>query len=663
MTERTTSPGRKSFYKHPEVFGSNWHWRTVFLFSIILKTYFSLSHSYIHPDEHFQGPEATADHVFGWATKRSWEFTSDAPVRSYFVAWIVYGLPMAFIEIFFGSSHTIEPIIVLYSLRLVFTLGTWILSDMAIDRLTKNKQHRLAALFFYGTSYVSWTYQSHTFSNSVETVILLWTLVIIHELKEKKRQFWLTRDLDAAMLGGLIAFGTFNRVTFPVFLIIPGLQLLPWFIKNPLALMAAGVAFVGTSVVAIYVDTICFSIANNEETAASVASTINQFMDEAHTLRAAPAQFKLVVAPLNNFLYNINASNLALHGVHSRFMHVLVNLPQLMGPALILLISTQYLTSLPFLSAFSGLLILSYVQHQEVRFIIPVIPLLCCCLDFTIVWKSKFFYSLFFAVWFIFNILMGALMGIYHQGGVISAQEFISRRVAEDHSSHMPRKALSVGETLLQNNTFVWWKTYSPPIWLLGQPVGSVQVIDPKVTIAGGGDNVFRYEPVFSYLAQIERSLGNTTDYSFLEGPSKLLKLDNFLEPVSTYTSRSSSITTASSTMRNSTIVVPSPETHNPYMTVIDTMGASPPILNEIMSRLAVYTSSQKEHTHTYLVAPLAVFEMNPYLGRRDNTAKQLFTLEKVWETKSHLSLDDLDFSDLTSLTPGLGIWEFKLSY
>lgn len=35
-------------------------WRRVYLFLALVRLYFALSPSYIHPDEHFQGPEVIA---------------------------------------------------------------------------------------------------------------------------------------------------------------------------------------------------------------------------------------------------------------------------------------------------------------------------------------------------------------------------------------------------------------------------------------------------------------------------------------------------------------------------------------------------------------------------------------------------------------------------
>ncbi len=41
------------------------------------------------------------------------------------------------------------------------------------------------------------------------------------------------------------------------------------------------------------------------------------------------AQGSILVTPFNSFLYNMQYDNLALHGIHSRLTHLLVNMPML----------------------------------------------------------------------------------------------------------------------------------------------------------------------------------------------------------------------------------------------------------------------------------------------------------------------------------------------
>ncbi|ODQ64756.1 hypothetical protein NADFUDRAFT_83640 [Nadsonia fulvescens var. elongata DSM 6958] len=430
--------------------GSLFSWRYIFFASIILKAYFSLSLSYIHPDEHFQGPEAIADEVFGWATRKTWEFTSEMPIRSYLPLWISYGVPMAIYDFLFGGGKegTIRPLSALYALRICFTLFYWILGDMAVDRLMPNKTEKTKALFFIATSYVTWTYQSHTFSNSSETVILLWCLVIIHELCEKESAL-LSRHRDCILLGCFIVYGIFNRVTFVAYLFLPSFTLLKYFGRYPSTFVSFAFAGFFMTILMIHIDTMHYKSSS------------------------------YVITPLNSLLYNLDSSNLAKHGLHPRIHHLTANLPELLGPAILLLFSKNYIRTLPFQSAISGIVLLSIPQHQEARFLLPAIPLLLCCLDFTTL--PPYVIRVVLIVWYSFNVFMGIMMGLFHQAGVIPAQEFISQYVKDNGNSI---------------NGVIYWQTYSPPIWLLGMNKGSVSYL----TLNEGSDDEVKYAPIYDYL-------------------------------------------------------------------------------------------------------------------------------------------------------------------
>jgi phosphatidylinositol glycan class Z len=166
-----------------------------------------------------------------------------------------------------------------------------------------------------------------------------------------------------------------------------------------------------------------------------------------------------VITPFNNLVYNTNTTNLATHGLHPHYQHFLVNLPQLLGPAFVVLILSLFirpgiparLNNKRAVSAISGTMILSLFPHQEPRFLIPCVPLLLTCIRPL---KSR----PFLATWIIFNAAMGFLMGVYHQGGVVPAQLEIPAIV-----SAWPAESALEGIA-----TVFWWKTYSPPLWLLG---------------------------------------------------------------------------------------------------------------------------------------------------------------------------------------------------
>jgi GPI mannosyltransferase 4 len=173
-----------------------------------------------------------------------------------------------------------------------------------------------------------------------------------------------------------------------------------------------------------------------------------------------------VITPLNNILYNTKTSNLAEHGLHPHYQHLLANLPQLLGPALIVLLAQCYpfsqrtITSVllnPRLSsATTSILILSIIPHQEPRFLLPCVPLLLTCLRLPL---SERLRTLFWSTWTIFNILLATLMGIYHQAGIIPAQLAMPQLVAHSiNSTASPSTNVEV----------FWWKTYPPPTHLLG---------------------------------------------------------------------------------------------------------------------------------------------------------------------------------------------------
>lgn len=165
-----------------------------------------------------------------------------------------------------------------------------------------------------------------------------------------------------------------------------------------------------------------------------------------------------VIAPLNSLLYNTQTSNLSEHGLHPHYQHLVVSLPLLLGPALALLPTVQAQPPrIPIISALSGILFLSIVPHQEPRFLVPIVPLILASIHLP---GSAKHFRYWTSSWVIFNTLLGALMGTFHQGGVVPMQLHLGQQ-----------KGLS------QNiSQVIWWRTYSPPVWLHGH--NTIQTID-----------------------------------------------------------------------------------------------------------------------------------------------------------------------------------------
>ena len=65
-------------------------------------------------------------------------------------------------------------------------MGSFVLEDWAIHELVHSPRQRRVAVILVASSYVTWTYQTHTFSNSVETLVVLWSLVLMQRILEHK---------------------------------------------------------------------------------------------------------------------------------------------------------------------------------------------------------------------------------------------------------------------------------------------------------------------------------------------------------------------------------------------------------------------------------------------------------------------------------------------
>ncbi|KAL1608409.1 alpha 1,2 mannosyltransferase [Paraconiothyrium brasiliense] len=408
-------------------------WRRTYFLLILVRIYFALSPSYLHPDENFQGPEVVAGRVFSYPVHETWEFTSANPIRSTFPLWLAYGWPMYILRWLwegFGYGE-VSPSVVYWTLRVLMLSLSVVLEDWAIQELVQSRRARRVALLLIASSYVTWTFQSHTFSNSLETLVVSWSLVLIQRIVDDKKRSGI---LASSLLGFFVVAGTFNRITFPAFLVVPSLSLLPHFWRKPFSLASIILFATMTAFLAISVDTAFYTPGD---------FTFTKVLHNP------------VITPLNNFLYNSDYANLAQHGLHPRYQHFLINLPQLLGPAtaLLFLINRAQIT-MTLVSALSGIALLSIFPHQEARFLLPAIPLILASVSLPRV-QRKFWIS----AWVVFNVVLGVLMGIYHQGGIVPAQMYIAK----------------TNETV--SHAF-WWKTYSPPIWLLNGKNEELKTID-----------------------------------------------------------------------------------------------------------------------------------------------------------------------------------------
>ena len=161
-----------------------------------------------------------------------------------------------------------------------------------------------------------------------------------------------------------------------------------------------------------------------------------------------------------------------------------------MGPAIPLLFTSGFNARL--ISGISGLLILSTIPHQEPRFLLPIIPLLLSSIRLPF---SARLNRIFTVSWVLFNVIMGLLMGRYHQAGVVPMQ------------LHLSQDLPALTHPLTAPTQILWWKTYSPPVWLLNTPRSTFNTTD----LMGA--------PAPSVLAAIDAAVG--------ECPASRSKVDN----------------------------------------------------------------------------------------------------------------------------------------
>jgi len=78
-----------------------------------------------------------------------------------------------------GNDGEVPPIAVFWTLRALMFIHSFVLEDWAVHELIQSPRHRRVAVLLVASSYVTWSYQTHTFSNAIETLLVAWSLVLI----------------------------------------------------------------------------------------------------------------------------------------------------------------------------------------------------------------------------------------------------------------------------------------------------------------------------------------------------------------------------------------------------------------------------------------------------------------------------------------------------
>ena len=459
--------------------------RSAYFIVILVRFFWTLlpQTGYLYPDEFFQSPEIMAKHFFSINTTTTWEWNERYPVRSPVSAFLSSGAPFSILKALWNIRLLkLNSYFLLVFPRIYMTVLSLLSVDIPVYILAKKLNLQpFSNLFVLSTSYVTQVLGTRPFSNVLETGILGILLVIL--IAPIKQQFSATeRELmdkntsnsPFLLAGGLTALGFFCRQTFLVFALTPYagyfiIQLMKQenttkpekTLQVIIRLVLVAFGFFSVSLVIVLVDSWYFGYLQRKS---------------------------IVFTPWNFITYNTMQAH--KHGHHPVFTHFLVNIPLLFGPITLLWYSklasllswkklllqgidngepdhpTDNKLDLDYknyqlvlvLSAFVPVLLLSFIPHQEPRFIMPVLIPFILLFSHKIVGPKHS--PIFLLSWCVWNFIGCLFFGVLHQGGVVPSLIHL--------------------ETIINNNVMassvpychhlVFFHTYMPPTHLLAWP-------------------------------------------------------------------------------------------------------------------------------------------------------------------------------------------------
>ena len=442
--------------------------------SVILKFLYLLriliclipQHGYIQPDEFFQFTEPIAGSILGSKVKIPWEFDPRAPLRNTLFPMVFSGTSFWFLSKLTSDPSAYWLMVLPRLLVTLFSLASdWAVSNLLWDQEVdasesadseakealnsqnapkeapkdaKRTTHRewftikpsshssigvCNIRLLFASSYICFTYLTHTFTNSIELVlfsVLIMLTISYHKMTSRQG------TAHGLVLGSILSLGLFNRPTFLIFASYP----LIWsIIGHPrirasykdciLKILLLAPSFIITSLVAVISDTLYYS----NITAIDVSTL--PMLEYFQTIKN-----NLVLTPINFINYNSKTSNLANHGLHPRYFHFLINLPILFGILVVPFYAHahKFFMSLFFIrfklrthnldmnmmiaTTLLSIIGLSLFPHQEARFLIPLL------ITFAYMYRKLIRWKLFLISWLIFNASLVYMFGFVHQAGV-----------------------------------------------------------------------------------------------------------------------------------------------------------------------------------------------------------------------------------------------------
>ena len=465
---------------------------------------------YVYPDEFFQSPEIMAKDYLLINTTVTWEWNEKFPVRSPLSAFLTSGIPYMVLKALCNVKLLkLNSYLLLVFPRIYMTLLSALSIDMPVyvlcGRLNLDPFNHL---FVLSSSYVMQVLATRPFSNVLETGIFGILLVL---LIPRNQSFSFNKPasegeqvetdiskLNCMLIGGLTSLGFFCRPTFIVFALVP---LVASFFSQ---LRWGKKCIEPTKIIQVIIRMVLIAFGF------FIVSVLIVLLDSwyfGYLQKGA-----IVFTPWNFIKYN--AMQAHKHGHHPIFTHFLVNIPLLFGPIAFLWYSKLVLLLLrsslfarghhnnehdcstddhlyldykyhhQFVLAFAVLvpvLVLSFIPHQEPRFIMPVIIPLILLLSHKIVGPKHL--PVFLLSWCVWNAIGCLFFGLFHQGGIIPSLLHLENVIKNNvKRSYVPFC-----------HHIIYFHTYMPPTHLLGWPK-KIPVNGHKLYIhdlAGSSQKVF----------------------------------------------------------------------------------------------------------------------------------------------------------------------------
>ena len=439
---------------------------------------------YIHPDEFFQATEITAGDLFGFKHTRTWEFNKTFPARSAVFPYVFTGIPFYILKMFF-SVEAITTRTLVVAPRLCVSAATLVI-DLSVYKICHSLRiDPQPSLCLLGSSFVTLVFYTRTFSNTVEAILFALLLHLVVSSRSNGNMLQTTKDIARYFaMGAVVGVGIWIRPTFVAFACVP----LLWWLLDMCGLKWASDISIIKLIGKLFRYCICLGLG-------SLVTVSILILTDSHYFGYLQ-KGKFVFTPVNLVSYNLDTSLLKQHGLHPRITHFLVNMPLLYGPLALAFYASiiragkrrtfvgsvrafisrrkgvennnldeheiYSVKCMVFCSVVVPVALVSLVQHQEPRYINPVLIPLVILFSRRLVGSSAS--PVMLLSWCIWNILGCVLFGILHQGGAYPCLAHLQQYLYNARSQNI-------------NTTYhvTFYHTYMPPQHLLAWPMSGHQ--------------------------------------------------------------------------------------------------------------------------------------------------------------------------------------------